>query len=200
MHNALTQFKDNVQHVRNLRALYAHLTARTTKAIDLSDLLRTQLVMLVSAMDHFVHELARRGMLEVHAGIRAPTDAYLKFAVTLGGVQVGLADPAKHDWLNSEILNKHGHLSFQHPDKIADAVRLVSSARIWERVSKLLGNDIKSIKRHVELIVDRRNKIAHEADADPSTPGARWPIDEVMVDDAVAFVEQLCEAIYSSVK
>jgi hypothetical protein len=151
-------------------------------------------------MDHFVHEIARRGMLAAHCGSRAPTEAFLKFTVTLGGVKVGLADPAKADWLNSEIINRHGHLSFQHPDKIADAVKLVSPTKLWERVAKVMGRDVASIKRQLELIVARRNKIAHEADADPSTPGARWPINETMVDEAVAFIEKLCEAIHAIVK
>ncbi len=200
MHNALTQFKANIQHVRNLRALYVHLATRTTRAIDLSDLLRSQLVMLVSALDQFVHEIARRGMLAAHSGARAATDAFLRFTVSLGGVRAGLADPKNIAWLNAEIINRHGHLAFQYPDKIADALRLVSSARLWERVAKAMGGDAGSIKRQLELIVMRRNKIAHEADADPSTPGARWPINEKMVDDAMAFIEELCESIFAAVK
>jgi hypothetical protein len=37
----------------------------------------------------------------------------------------------------------------------------------------------------------RRNKIAHEADADPSSAGFRWPIDANLVNRATTFlVEQ----------
>lgn len=46
------------------------------------------------------------------------------------------------------------------------------------------------------LVVDRRNKIAHEADIDPSFPGKRWPIDDVLVDDAISFIENIAETIY----
>jgi hypothetical protein len=49
------------------------------------------------------------------------------------------------------------------------------------------------------LIVDRRNKIAHEADIDPSFPGQRWPIDRAMVDDMVSTVEATVEAIHAVV-
>ncbi|BAZ80312.1 hypothetical protein NIES73_15630 [Sphaerospermopsis kisseleviana NIES-73] len=43
----------------------------------------------------------------------------------------------------------------------------------------------------------RRNKIAHEADIDP-TFGLenRWTIDELMVGDAVDFIEPVVESIH----
>ena len=47
----------------------------------------------------------------------------------------------------------------------------------------------------MNLIVDRRNKIAHEADMDPSYPGIRWPIDEVMIENAIGFIEEIVEMI-----
>lgn len=43
----------------------------------------------------------------------------------------------------------------------------------------------------------RRNKIAHEADIDPTfNIGNRWHIDEVLVGDAVDFIEQAVEGIH----
>ncbi|WP_228037153.1 hypothetical protein [Cuspidothrix issatschenkoi] len=47
------------------------------------------------------------------------------------------------------------------------------------------------------MIVDRRNKIAHQADIDPTLGlGNRWNIDELMVGDAVNFIEQVVESIH----
>lgn len=54
----------------------------------------------------------------------------------------------------------------------------------------------KDVKARLKLIVDRRNKIAHEADLDPTSPGFRWRIDGPMVKDAVDFIEHLGDAIY----
>ncbi|MDE5122675.1 MAG: hypothetical protein O4965_22525 [Trichodesmium sp. St19_bin1] len=46
-------------------------------------------------------------------------------------------------------------------------------------------------------MVERRNKIAHEADIDPSyNIGERWPIDEDMVNDAVNFIEGVVHSIH----
>ena len=60
-----------------------------------------------------------------------------------------------------------------------------------------MSRPAKEIKQQLNRIVDRRNKIAHEADIDPSYPiGDRWPIDELLVNEAVDFIEQVVESIH----
>ena len=85
------------------------------------------------------------------------------------------------------------------PDKIAEAFRLVSEVPLWRSVAQYLSIPEEDVKNRLRLIVERRNKIAHEADLDPSAPGTRWPIDSFMVTDAVKFLEKLGEAIKSLV-
>jgi hypothetical protein len=60
-----------------------------------------------------------------------------------------------------------------------------------------MGQPAKDIKTQLSSIVDRRNKIAHEADIDPTyTIGQRWLIDESLVNDTVDFIEQIVECIH----
>lgn len=100
-------------------------------------------------------------------------------------------------WLEDEIRGSLGHESFQHPDKIADAIRRISDKKLWEEVSTQIGKPPKDIKQQLRTIVDRRNKIAHEADIDPTYGiGSRWYIDEVLVKDAVDFLEKVVESIH----
>lgn len=60
---------------------------------------------------------------------------------------------------------------FQDPAKVADAIRLVSRKKLWEEVGTLLGKNDADVKSRLKLIVDRRNKIAHEADMDLQPQG-----------------------------
>ena len=53
----------------------------------------------------------------------------------------------------------------------------------------------KAVKAQLIAIVDRRNKIAHEADMDPTNPGERWPISNVLVHDAFDYIESVVRAI-----
>lgn len=192
MKNALTQFAENIRQVRELGALCAVLQQQVP-AMDLSDLLRAQVVMAVSALDHLVHELVRIGMINVAGGVRQPTPAFGAFEVSMNGVLAGNAGGV--DWLSAEIRRKHSWLSFSHPDKIAEACSKICTKKLWQEVAAEMHADPKDVRQQLELIVDRRNKISHEADIDP-TPGAgRWPIDKMLADGAVNFVEVVGQAI-----
>ena len=100
-------------------------------------------------------------------------------------------------WLEAEIRESLSYKSFQEPEKIAEAIRLISNKKLWDEVANKMGRTAKDVKQQISLIVDRRNKIAHEADIDPSLGlGSRWNIDESMVNDAVDFIEQVVESIH----
>ena len=196
MQAAIDQFKKNMEYVRNLGAIYKALEARTTGVIDLSDVLRAELVMAVSALDQFVHEIVRMGMLEIYSGSRKATDVFLRFSVSLESVRECLESPDDDSWLANEIRLRHGWQSFQHADRIATAIRLISDIRIWEEVAENLGETPQEVRRQLNLVVDRRNKIAHEADVIPTYPDERWPIDESSVDSAVDFIDKIVDAMY----
>ncbi|WNZ46778.1 HEPN domain-containing protein [Leptolyngbya boryana CZ1] len=246
MQSALDQFRISIGRVRDLIALHNSVKAQATGALDVSDMLRAALVLAVSALDYYVHEVVVLGMVEIHRGQRsepAPSanttySAFSRFQVSLGGARqdrltaidiaswleteiqqthgyaflqqpymVSALIPAISDsimnrlnnasWLEDEIRERLGYQSFQQADKIADAIRYVSDKRLWDEVATKMSKSAKDIKQQLNSIVDRRNKIAHEADIDPTfNIGSRWSIDEVLVGDAVDFINQLVESIH----
>ena len=100
-------------------------------------------------------------------------------------------------WLENEIRERLGYQTFQQADKIADALRYISNKKLWDEIAISSNKSSKDIKQQLNSIVDRRNKIAHEADIDPTfNIGSRWYIDEILVGDAVDFIEQLVESIH----
>ena len=196
MQAAIDQFYENLARARSLAGLAQSLSSLTTAAVDLSDILRASLVLAVSALDHFIHEFVRLGMLEVHRGNRPTTDAYLSFRVPMSAAREGIADTGRDEWLDQAIRETHSWLSFQRPDKIADAIRLMSNVRLWEQVASELGIISRAVRTQLGAIIDRRNQIAHEADMDPTNPGYRWPINEALVRDAIDFIERIVRAIF----
>ncbi|MES2294049.1 MAG: hypothetical protein V4527_12180 [Pseudomonadota bacterium] len=194
---ALKSFEMNMGRVRSLHALRESFSSRVTPVVDLSDMLRAEVVLAVSALDHFVHELTRLGMLESWKGNRKKTDAFGRFHLSLSAAALLTNTPSAMTVLETEIRNRHSFLSFQHPEKISDAVRLFSDVKLWEAVGNRLGEDASAIKSSLVLIVDRRNKIAHEADVDPSYPGQRWPINVSLVEGIFSRIESISTAIYS---
>ena len=196
MQAAFDQFCENLARARSLVGLAQSLSSLTTPVIDLSDILRASLVLAVSALDHFVHEFVRLGMLEVHRGNRPTTEAYLSFRVPMSATREAITDTGRDEWLDQVIRETHSWLSFQHPDKIADAIRLMSNVRLWEQIASELGMTSRTVRTQLGAIIDRRNKIAHEADMDPTNPGYRWPINEVLIQDAIDFIDKVAQAIF----
>ena len=197
MLNILEQFRDDIERVQTLGALYDILSQQITSALDLTDLLRSQIVMVVSALDHYIHEITRVGMLEVYDGKRPQTPAFLRFQVKMEATLQGIAAvQGDNRWLDEEIRRNHGHLPFQHPDKIADAIRLFSTCKLWDSVASELNLKVEDMKNQLQLILGRRNQIVHESDLDPSSPGNRWGISSSDSVKAINFIQELGEAIY----
>lgn len=246
MQSALDQFRISIGRVRDLIALHNSVKAQATGALDVSDMLRAALVLAVSALDYYVHEVVTLGMLEIHRGRRSEPipsanttqSAFSRFQVSLGGARqdrltaINIASWLEVDiqqaegyeflqqsqtisalipiisssildrlnntsWLESEIRDRLGYQSFQQADKIAEAIRHISDKKLWDEVGILMAKSAKDIKQQLNSIVDRRNKIAHEADIDPTfNIGSRWNIDEMLVGDAVDFIEALVESIH----
>ncbi len=198
MQSALDQFRISINRVRDLIAVHNSVNTQSTSALDLSDILRAALVLSVSALDYYVHEVVKLGMIEIHRGNRLEPPAYSRFQISLGSAREGMNISANLDyWLEAEIQQRHSYKSFQHPDKIAEAIRLISDQSLWLEVGNVMGQPAKDIKQQLIVIVDRRNKIAHEADINPELGlGNRWSIDEAMVQDTIDFIEEVIESIH----
>lgn len=195
MNRAISQFKNNVQRVRALGGLFDAIDGLTTSAVDATDLLRAQMVMSVSALDHYVHEVTLLGMLEVFDGTRPVTPAFLRFQVPMSST-IAAVGAKSHAWLEDTIRERHSYLSFQYPDRIADAIRLFSPCELWSCVASAMGSTPTDVKSRLRLIVDRRNKIVHEADLDPSYPSVRWPISKPVVKGVIDYIQMLCNQIH----
>lgn len=197
MIRAIEAFRTSMDRTRHLGGLHDALSSLMTSAVDSSDLLRAQLVLGVSALDYYVHEITVRGMIEIFDGTRSPTPAFLKYRVAMDLVLSGTIGCTCFE---ADIRERHSYMSFQQPDKIADAIRLFSSIRLWEQVALQLSMPEQEVKARLKLIVDRRNKIAHEADVDPSFPNMRWPITKLDVEKSLTYISQVCESIYIAVQ
>ena len=89
----------------------------------------------------------------------------------------------------------------EQPDDIAEAIRFISSVELWNSVASQLQSTSKDVRDRLRLVVDRRNKIVHEADSNPTYGqiGVLWPLNATQADDAVAFIESVAEAVHTVV-
>ena len=208
MQRAFNQFDNNIKAVKELEMLHYHLVSEMKLPNDLSDILRSQLVYAVSALDKLVHELVRIGMLQSFLGQRLKTSKFNTFSISLetyNKIQqlaqsteiLQLVRP--EHFFEQEIIAKHKYLAFQEPDKIADALSFIwEEKQKWQKIALSLTMSDDYIKKRLKNIVIRRNQIVHEADIDVQT-NLRNSIDEIDVKESVDFISLLGEKIFMAV-
>ena len=75
MVNTITTFNTCIRDIQKMRGFYVFLSDHYKIAPeDLSDLLRSELVNLVSAMDRFIHEFVRIGIINSYTNKTPQTD------------------------------------------------------------------------------------------------------------------------------
>ena len=93
-------------------------------------------------------------------------------------------------------------ITYQFPEDIADGIRMISSCELWNEIAIRRGATVatksviaKGLKKDLSLVVERRNKIAHEGDLLPTTPRIPWPINRLDVDFAAQLIYDLVRDI-----
>lgn len=221
MNNAYAHFQSSICDIQKLGCIYSQtLNQYSLLCEELKDILRAQIVYAVSAMDCYIHEIVKIGIIHSYLGLRTPTEKWKGTCISLHQVR-NLVNIEKRTDLSyfqktpliTQQLNQIVEpilktMSFQHPDKIKDAL-----SYIWEEPHKmqsittvinynLIGNNsnekTKYLEQKLQLIVTRRNKIVHEADRDITT-GDKCAICKNEVDDIILFIEKFVTAIHSKI-
>jgi len=192
----LDVFSSEIEGCGNVIGIADNLAPRAP-ALDLSDLYRYSLAGAVSALDTAVHSLVRTAILlqlqrigpALHAQLPVPVDLFRRW---YGG------DGSALNEIALAIRIAHGRWTMQFAKDIADAVRLVSPRPLWVSIAGGDTDTAKDLKSSLDLVIQRRNKIAHESDLDPST-GAKWPITSALAIAAIEVVKERGDAIVAHV-
>ncbi|MCX6074099.1 MAG: HEPN domain-containing protein [Campylobacterales bacterium] len=212
------EFDVQIQSCKELYAVYGHLKNNLSYPLDLSDLLRAQVVYAVSALDKLVHELVKKGMVEIFEGKRLKTTTFSNFGISLNTLikiqEVGsIAVPQSIEetaiyWFEREISLKHKSLSFQAPDKISEALSLIwLEEHKWQKIhfniiiqpiGSLVTMTERDMKTYLKNIVARRNQIVHEADINIIC-NSKDTMDEDEANNIVQFIDALGKSIYKCV-
>lgn len=199
MHKAIEQFKVNLNSAKQLGIIYAAFSNQVTEVIPLDELLRAELVLAVSALDCYIHDLVRIGMIKIFQSAGEEPNAFLNFGVSLNFVKNLLGcrlESAKNTVFEQEIRRLHGFKTFQSADNIAQALSFIGISSIWDKVGNATNIPVADLKTELNVIVDRRNRIVHEGDIDPSLGiGLKYPIDIETVQKAVDFINSIVQSI-----
>jgi len=189
-----------------LAIAYSHTSRSLTGAFKAEEILRAEWVARVSALDLFIHETIAQNMLLIFQKNKPTCIGYNKFTLPHRVVD-SIRDPSSTPtdaarFFNLEIRRQLGFLTYQHPKNIAEGIRFISNIELWNSValhngaiSKTMQTHASNIRNQLEAIVDRRNKIAHEGDMQPSVPRTPWPINHGQLITVRDFISSLVNAI-----
>ena len=189
-------FEKNIESIKILNNIHKYFFGQLS-ALDLSEILRAELVLIVSAFDCYVHDAIKFGMLEIFDGQRVNNRKFDDFKIPMSYVQQIMNadnDLQKKQLIAVAIKKVNRKNSFQSPTNIENSLQLISIKKIWALVKGEMGMESEDIKRQLGLIVNRRNIIAHEADINPIT-GDKYEMLSVDIDEILAFMIKLTQAI-----
>lgn len=189
-----------------LAIAYQHTSSKFTGVYRSEEILRAEWVARVSALDLFIHELISQGMVSIFSKRKATSKGYNKFMLphhivdSLRDKATSITD-AEHIF-NLEIRRQLSFKTYQFPKDIAEGIKFISNVELWNSVAlnqgaipKTAQTIAESIKKQLVAIVDRRNKIAHEGDMQPTVPRTPWPIDHGQLCTVRDFIRSLVQSI-----
>ncbi|PWK09866.1 hypothetical protein C7425_104259 [Pantoea ananatis] len=186
-----------------LSLTYSYTSINMSGVFDSREILRAEWVARVSALDLYVHELVAQKMLAIFQGTRPRTPKYDKFTIPYSVMSDIIINPSTRDQTyDLEVRRQLGMQTYQTSESIADGIRLISEVGLWRLVALDQGasnstadSKAKSMKMQLDLIAERRNKIAHEGDMKPLTPREPWPIEGEDLVVVKTFIEALVNSI-----
>lgn len=182
-------FDRGIQRSRGVLALHNYLLTQTAEVHDLTDMLRSCIVIASSAFDLLHHHMIRAlTQKELASGsgsqlIAVPVKA---FALDITEQQ-SLIDDA--------VRGEHSHKSYLMPDKIGG---LYSSfiENFWSKVADEIGaSSPKQVTLRIRELGRWRNRIVHESDINPDLGGIEeWPVVAADVYAAVDTYQEIGKA------
>lgn len=197
----ISYFNDVWRRCSEIESLHGSLSGGQTSAISADELLRAEWVVRVSALDLYVHELVAQKMREIFEGTRPNCPGFAKFQCSTDAVlriknALSLADASAA--FDLEVRSKIGRITYQMPDEIADGIRMISPIELWNEIAIANGASqrtksvaAKNLRKALSIIVERRNKIVHEGDLQPSVPRVPWNISRPDVTYVSQFIGNL---------
>jgi hypothetical protein len=196
---AITQYNNNSKSIKELGSLYDLIIGKYPLLQEQAEeILRAQFVLIVGAFDCYIHDCVQAGILEIYQGRRVASNVIKKYPVYFSTVQQidSSSDPMlKLAHLKKAIYLKNTKESYQSPQNIENALGLINIVKIWKNLSTKIGMTADDIKNKLSLIINRRNKIAHESDRN-DTIGGKYPINKGLVNDTINFIDKLSESIF----
>ena len=198
----VNRFKSNSLSIRSQFELVEQLKVENN--IQYKDILRSQIVFLDSALDFFMHEVTKYGMVQIFQGVWRKTERYNNFTIRLGEISDVLRNPEQENWFLDIVNDSYAEDTFMSADAVIGQLNLigvkwqsVADRAFYEQGSTTPTKD--KFKYTLNALFRRRNQIAHQADRLHET-GVKIDIEREDVEKYITDIEKIVISIYEEIE
>jgi hypothetical protein len=188
-----SNFSKNINSVEELLNLYDEISKETNLYQNKDEILRAVIVLVVSALDNFLHDFYRSEIVDSYLNEGKFNINFEKLKISINGmksIDESKSTEEKRNILINELRNIQKTDSYQSPKSVEYIFDTLNIDKIWTKlenqgIQNLKASDIKS---ELSNIIDRRNKISHESDWDYINE-KKYPITSESVKSVINFVK-----------
>lgn len=204
-------FHDNLDNIKQKFDLFSSLK-KSNKLSEAEDILRFQIVFLDSALDFFMHEIIKLGVLDIYHGSwhGKKTEKYLNLTFQMREIESALNNWSKNNdpdddlWLKNWVNKKFNNKTMMDFDSIKDCCNLLDID--YKKIAEtIFYNKSSSTKPHDQLkeclnkLYHRRNRIVHQSDRNRKNAQFQ-PIQKDEVENFINEIEQIVSEIIKKFK
>lgn len=199
----LVRLQRNLEHADSLARAGEALQSVGAARVNAADVYRAAWVQGCAALDHWVRQEVTGRALAL-GRLPSPPPRILALTASLKTAMQPMTGRRRVDRLLREAITRfHGQKAYLQPDAIAAAFSLVADTTdLWQRVAENLKDDgldspydDMPVPEALRQIVRRRNHIAHDYDADPTSPDGKQSLTQIDVTSMLEWLERLANAI-----
>lgn len=195
-----SHFDENISNIEQNFEIVDKMIA--INEIDKSkNILRSQIVFLESALDFYLHELSKCGMVKIFNGDWPKTDRYNNLKVEMKLIDSAIKNPESCDWLLDYINEKNKKEVYISLDSMRDQLNLLGIE--FERVVTNAFSDKSNSegiplngKQVIKDLFNRRNEIAHQSDRNHFNSEQNDITKEYVLEN-INYVKSIIEAIHN---
>ncbi len=191
-------FDKCIDSCKEMDAIYLFLSEKKVLSLNIDSILRAEYVLIISAFDFYIHQIVCKKMVDMFQNGSIASDERLISMREMQLIFQTTNTSTQHDLLLASLRKKFSKDSFQSSRSIEYALGLIGIHNIWTNLSPRMGDTPNNIKNRLDVIVLRRNQIAHEADFDFSMTSLR-PITITDINECRAFIENMVSIIDSMI-
>ena len=163
-----SRFDTNIESINRQFAIADKLNTEGNIE-ECENIWRSQIIFLESALDFYIHEISKYGMISIFTGKWSKTEKYNNYQIPMKYVEEGFNNLESKDWLLLYLNDRLSTEVYLSADSMKNQLNLLGinfEPVMKKAFSNMSENDtsFQDGRKIVKDLFERRNQIAHQSD------------------------------------